>query len=377
MTWHHSHNVIQKYQKLASDFIANTDPYPTQLFNGRGIVICGGGARLFTNAWVCINMLRHFKCSLPIQLWYLDECEMDPATIAVVKELDVECVNAQQIAKTYPMKNLNGWELKAFALLYSRFNEVLLLDADNIPTADPSYLFDTQEYKTNGAIFWPDYGRLGVERPIWQICEVPYRDEPEIESGQVIADKQRCWKALSLARHYNEHSDFYYRYIHGDKCTFQLAFHRLDTPYSIPPYPIYSLDSTMCQRDFKGYRIFQHRNMDKWNYSGANKHIFDFWHEPLCRDFIKQLRENWCGRIWWSAEPDKPSYELVKDCRFKYTRVGHDNRDMTLNSDRTVGEGAAACERAWNTATIAGQPFLILLGDNEPTCKLTHVNTET
>ena len=47
------------------------------------------------------------------------------------------------------------------------------------------------------AIFWPDFGRLGPERPIWQICEVPYRDEPEFETGQVVVDKRR--QRISLA----------------------------------------------------------------------------------------------------------------------------------------------------------------------------------
>src|SRR5206468_3920334 len=42
---------------------------------GRGIVICGGGMKYFTNAWVCIKMLRRLGCRLPIQFWFLGRGE--------------------------------------------------------------------------------------------------------------------------------------------------------------------------------------------------------------------------------------------------------------------------------------------------------------
>jgi hypothetical protein len=35
--------------------------------------------------------------------------------------------------------------------------QVLLLDADNLPLANPERLFETQEYKQNGALFFPDW----------------------------------------------------------------------------------------------------------------------------------------------------------------------------------------------------------------------------
>ena len=48
------------------------DPYPADRFSGRGIVICAGGARLLTGAWVTINILRRtLGCTLPIQVWHL------------------------------------------------------------------------------------------------------------------------------------------------------------------------------------------------------------------------------------------------------------------------------------------------------------------
>jgi len=50
--------------------VAALEAYPNG-YRGRGIVICGGGAKYFPAAWVCIHMLRHLHCTLPIQLWHL------------------------------------------------------------------------------------------------------------------------------------------------------------------------------------------------------------------------------------------------------------------------------------------------------------------
>src|SRR5260370_40933213 len=57
-------------------FITSIPPYPNQ-YSGRGIVICGGGVKYFTNAWVCIHMLRRLGCGLPVQLWHLGKHELD------------------------------------------------------------------------------------------------------------------------------------------------------------------------------------------------------------------------------------------------------------------------------------------------------------
>ena len=44
-------------------FISQIGEYPGG-FSGRGIVICAGGIHYFTNAWVCINMLRRWNVSV-------------------------------------------------------------------------------------------------------------------------------------------------------------------------------------------------------------------------------------------------------------------------------------------------------------------------
>ena len=282
--------------ELAERWVADIPPYPGG-FAGRGIVICGGGVRMFTNAWVCIRMLRHLRCSLPIELWHLGERELDEQMRALVAPLGVECVDVEEKQREHPARLAHVWALKPYALLHCRFKEVLLLDADNVPVANPEYLFDSPQFRSNRAVFWPDYGRLERDRAAWKLFGVPYRDEFEVESGQVLVDKEACWRALNLCLWYNEQSDLYYGHVHGDKETFHLAFRKLNARYAMPSRRIYRLPGTMCQHDFNGRRLFQHRNQAKWNLFGPNPRIRGFWFENDCRRFLKELAATWDGQI--------------------------------------------------------------------------------
>ncbi len=270
---------------------------PRVKHHGRGIVICAGGAKLFVNAWVGINMLRQQNCRLPIQLWYLGAPEMDASMKALLQPFDVECIDALKVRRRAPVRVLGGWQLKPYAILHAPFREVLLLDADNVPVVNPEFLFDTPEFRRTGAIFWPDFGQLEKSQIIWDNCGLARPPEPEFESGQIAVDKARCGRALRLSLWFNEHSDFYYRHLYGDKETFHLAFCKLQQSYSLVPHPIHALEGTMCQHDFTGRRIFQHRNTDKWDLLGRNQVVPDFRGEAECRAALQRLKERWDGGL--------------------------------------------------------------------------------
>jgi ADP-heptose:LPS heptosyltransferase len=289
---------LQSAGGVCEQFIQTIPGYPDR-YQGRGIVICGGGVRYFTSAWVCINMLRRLGCRLPIQLWYLGKKEMDSQMKGLVAPLGVQCIDAGKVRRCFPVRILQGWELKPYAILQSPFREVMLLDADNVPVVDPKFLFDTPQFQTSGAIFWPDYpaGQTPRARVVWRSCGLRPPKEPEFETGQMVVDKRRCWRALCLSMWFNENSDFYYQHLHGDKETFHLAFRKLRKSYSLVPKPIHSLEGTMCQHDFQGRRVFQHRNMDKWDLFLRNKRVEDFWFEKECRADIAQLQRRWDGGL--------------------------------------------------------------------------------
>jgi hypothetical protein len=272
--------------------------YPNR-YRGRGIVICAGGVRYFTNAWVCIKMLRRLGCRLPIQLWYLGKNELDSRMKSLVAPLGVECVDAAKLRRQFPARILQGWELKPYAILQSPFREVMLLDSDNVPVVDPEFLFDTPEFRKSGAIFWPDYPawETGRAKAMWRSCGLRPPKEPEFETGQILVDKRRCWRAMCLCMWLNENSDFYYQHLHGDKETFHLAFRKLKKRYALVTKPIHPLEGTMCQHDFDGRRVFQHRNMDKWDLFLRNKHVEGFWFEAECRSDVAELQCRWDGGL--------------------------------------------------------------------------------
>jgi hypothetical protein len=280
----------------AEAFLERIPSYPGT-FRGRGIVICAGGTRLFTNAWICLNMLRRLGCDLPVELWHLGRAELDREMASLVKSLRARCVDAHAVRKRNPVRILRGWELKPFTIIHCQFQEVLLLDADNLPVVNPAFLFDTPEFKSTGAIFWPDYGRLDPDWPTWELCGVPYRDEPEFETGQVVVHKEACWRSLQLCLWYNEHSDFFYKFTLGDKETFHMAWRKLGQPYAMPNHPVVNLDkAVMCQHDFEGRRIFQHRNGDKWDLWNDNRSVAGFSFEKECREYLNELRSRWSGK---------------------------------------------------------------------------------
>lgn len=293
--WENRALEVHTFKEASKNFIRRIPKYPGS-FVGSGIIICAGGMTYLTCAWVCINMLRKFGCRLPIEIWYLGRSEIQNELWSLISKLGVEFVDANKIREVKPARILDGWPLKAYAILNSRFENVLLLDADNVPVKSPDYLFKSRPFKETGAIFWPDFGRLSRNNPVWSVCGVKYKDEHEFETGQILVNKTKCWRALSLSLWYNEHADFYYQYILGDKDTFHMAFRKLGQPYSMPSTPIWPLDGVMCQHDFRGERIFQHRNFRKWRLNGDNPRTVGFLYEEECLRYLSQLWKQLRGK---------------------------------------------------------------------------------
>src|SRR5579863_4918518 len=186
--------------------------FPADAFSGRGIVICAGGARIFTNAYVLIRVLREtLRCTLPIEVWHFGSQEISPAMAAILDSLEVRRVDALPLIEEKAARIRDGWQLKSFALLWSSFTEVLLLDADQVPVSDPSPLFDWPAYRESGAVFWPDIVGIRSDNPVWSIFGLESARRLSFESGQLLVDKSRHWLPLLTAMRLNEEADLLYR----------------------------------------------------------------------------------------------------------------------------------------------------------------------
>jgi Mannosyltransferase putative len=344
-------------------------------------VTCAGGPRYFTCVWVLVRVLRELlKTSLPIEVWHRGAAEIDPLMRALLERHNVEMVDACAL-QSLPAER---WALKPFAILHSRFEEVVFLDADNVPLIDPALVFEIDAYRETGALFWPDLSPLPRESPAWEACRVPYRDEPSFESGQLVLDKARSWKPLLLAMHMNERADFYYHQMHGDKDTFHMAWRFLERPYGMAPGPprkmltqwidplFHQWSFVLGQHDFQGRVIFQHRNWPKFVLFGRNPRYQGFVYEEECLRFLDDLAGLWDGRV---ARLDLPPPEEARrpgpSRWFRYVMVSDHERWIELRADQTIGYNSAQMERTWRAIPDGERTVLEILGDDYLTCRLT------
>lgn len=271
--------------------LASCPPYPGG-FSGRGVVISAGG-RLLPGAYVAVRSLRLFGCQLPIEIWYLGERELPSTSVrGLFERQGVSFVDSLHVAHRHGVKVDGGWQNKPFAILRSRFKEVLLLDADNMVLQNPARLFT--DYKATGAMLWPDFlfgpgSQYGIKPGAWKLLGLERRDGAEIESGQLLFDKERCWKALVVALHMNEHSNYFYRLCYGDKDTFTLAFALTRTPCTVVyRRPMRGDRAVRIHFAPDGSELFQHCR--KWRMPAAsNGSLPSSRLEPECFEWLREF----------------------------------------------------------------------------------------
>ncbi len=283
----------------AEAFLAALPAYPAGHYRGRGVVIAGGGERYFPSLYVTVRALRHVGCRLPIQVWFLGRKDEMPAERqALLAPYQVECVDADEVRRRYPARILNGWELKAFATLHSPFAELLFLDADCYPCRNPEFLFDLEDYRAWGAIFWPDMAMIDT-RLKWPAFGVPDPQRPgSVESGQYVLHKERSWQPLNLTWFYNDHSDYYYRFCYGDKHTFEVAWAVCHQPFVMWQPNAHWLDVAYLHPGPDGRQLFVHRCADKFRFDRHSYVTHQNHEEPVFHERIPLERECWS----WMAE---------------------------------------------------------------------------
>jgi hypothetical protein len=221
---------------------------------------------------------------------------MPPLIARLLSELGCAIVDALTVIKCYPADVRDGWQLKPYALINSTFEEVIMLDADQVPLIDPATIFEWPEYRETGAVFWPDVVDLSPENPVWRRLGLEPRKARSFESGQICMNKKTHWKPLAVALRINELADTFYQLVYGDKDTFLLAWLLSVANFSLVP------NAPMCdmrflgQRDFAGKVIFQHRTNCKWSLQEEPYKSEVFVLQSQCEAILEELRQVWNGR---------------------------------------------------------------------------------
>jgi alpha 1,2-mannosyltransferase len=198
-------------------------------------------------------MLRRTGSTLPVEL-FLDSPDEYNTRICRddLPALNVKCVIMDDILASAPQPpKLKKYQYKVFSIIFSHFQEVLFLDADAWPVHNPDYLFESQPYRSNGLITWPDfwlptvspifYDVVGLEYATVQSLTGTGSEQRSTESGIMLYDKTRHADSLLLAAYYNFYGpDYYYPLFsqgahgQGDKETFFHAAVVLGRPvYSV------------------------------------------------------------------------------------------------------------------------------------------------
>ena len=193
----------------------------------------------------------------------------------VVEGLDVQVLDIyHSVDASDGELPLRGFQMKAFAVLHSSFEQVLWLDSDAVPARNLTTLFDNSLYQRHGSLFWQDWSL----DPHWLTAEwmavygMQMRaGEREVEAGQFVLCKRRAWLPLQLAVYMNRHFEHFYRRLYGDKDTWRLAFKMAGVDMGLVPLAadVVGADdpsgrrcgNTMLHKDELGRPITMHRTL--------------------------------------------------------------------------------------------------------------------
>ncbi|KAI3398709.1 hypothetical protein diail_8748 [Diaporthe ilicicola] len=177
----------------------------------RGIVIPTGN-KTFRFACHLIASLRQvFKTTLPIQVVYAGDADLPKAKRDALASLanssteagevelgEISFLDVTEVFDDSTLKlTYGGWAIKVFAALASKFNEVILLDADAVFFQDPISLLKQTAYQDNGALFFHD-------RLLWQY---DFKERHQWWHSQVIHQGPELGKSLVWTKTYAEEQD--------------------------------------------------------------------------------------------------------------------------------------------------------------------------
>ncbi|KAG9791492.1 hypothetical protein KCU88_g1004, partial [Aureobasidium melanogenum] len=226
----------------------------------KGLVITAGKER-FRFACHLVTNLRHVLGSqLPIQIAYSGDEDLPSGFRDFITSLapNVSTFDVTAVFDDGPLDLPHGgWAVKAFAILGSTFEQVMLLDADDVFVQLPEVIFNEHpQYRETGTMLFHD--RLlwqggFPERHAWweeQLADVDISDTlrlskvymegyaEECDSGVVAADKTRLDVFIGLLHiawqnTYEVRETYTYRQGHGDKESWWFGFELTGTPYSM------------------------------------------------------------------------------------------------------------------------------------------------
>ncbi|PWY82985.1 nucleotide-diphospho-sugar transferase [Aspergillus heteromorphus CBS 117.55] len=243
---------VDAMRNAHSGFVDAINAHPPQLNytpNTRGLVSTAGGSYLPVLV-ISLRMLRRTGSKLPVEVFLANDDEYeDHICDVVLPSLNARCVVMSEILDAVSgTMEIQKYQFKLFAMLFSSFEEILFLDADAFPLQQPELLFTSEPFASTHMVTWPDFWASTISSYYYEISSQPYPEtavRQSSESGEVLISKKTHLKTLLLSTYYNVWGpDFYYPLLsqgaagEGDKETFIAAASRLQESYYQVSEPI-------------------------------------------------------------------------------------------------------------------------------------------
>ena len=225
----------------------------------KGIVIPTGTGTFRYACHLITNLRQILHSKLPIQIMYAGDEDLPSQHREFMKGLgaDIETVDIKTVFDDTTLGLASGgWAIKSFAALASKFEQVVLLDADAVFLQDPEVVLDNHAgYKDTGALFFHDrllWQGAFKERHEWWEKQLEHHTPSatlskslvynekyaeECDSGMVVLNKGRlstlfgalhvCWQNTRDVR--EAHT---YIMGHGDKESWWFGFELSDASYT-------------------------------------------------------------------------------------------------------------------------------------------------
>lgn len=211
------------------------------------------------------HLRENLRCCLPIEVWHAGD-ELSPLMQERLLAFDGVTICDVVEKRGGDPKRYRGWQIKAYMLGETHFDEVLLMDADVIFFENPEMLFDDPDYQRTGTFFFRDCRWSYMTQEIWKnsytrlddffrnLIESPSDSMPiewrhhwegfnkDIEhpivniyqeAGCLAFNKKRHVEGLKAIVVLNEEYETVYQYVYGDKETYWMGLEMAKEPYYV------------------------------------------------------------------------------------------------------------------------------------------------
>jgi hypothetical protein len=222
-----------------------------------GIVIPVGKQDLRYACHLVLSIRNILHSSLPIQIAYAGDTDLPSAARETLSSLlqDIEFLDVLSILDDDSMKLDRSWAIKPFAVLASRFDQVILIDADAVFLQPPEHLLSHSGYQQTGTLLFHDrllWKHAFPQRHEWWKNQMRHQEPSDAllkslvwtkdyaeegDSGVVVLDKRKlpiftallhiCWQNTQAVR-----DDTTYKMTYGDKESWWFGLELCGVPYA-------------------------------------------------------------------------------------------------------------------------------------------------